>query len=812
MKADVFTATSTTATSTFAGFIDVNGTGSNATSTFASNLWVKGALKIGTSSLYLDTNGISSTDGTLKLRAGSTATSTFPLLSVGTTTATTTAKLYVDGGLYVTSSNNSAVIGSTFGNARGTGAIDIQTSRTIATQVAQGTNSIAIGSLNTSYDTNSVAIGNSNTNASGGGGYNFAIGYANNTSGGAANTAIGYQNAAYNSGSSALGYQNQATGNVSTAVGNSNIASGAGAVALGAGNNADSYTDVIAIGIGNTSTGDKNVTFGHTNSVTSNSGGSGAFGYFNTISSVASGDDHSFVFGYNNQVTSTSVGGNSAFGNNNVLDASNATEDTIVFGKDVTAAATDAVILGNTNAYQLLLMDGAGFFATGITQNSGTGSLCWDSNTSQILINDFTDNCTSSTRESKHDIARLTLGGISTIQALTPVSFVYNNANGRTHYGFIAEDTAAVGAPFATYNTTDEISGIDDRAVLSITVKALQEMNQVLALGGAPTSTPSIFVSSLGNVGIGLEDATYKLQAKGDIGGYGFAVESHRSEVSNIHRVEDEDLVGYTEKLQDIKISTFTFDGDTGTSTRLGILGNDAPSEILTASGDVDVYKLSVFTLGAVKAQQIRLDSIEERLGTIEESLGLGRGGFWSGSLASLEDFGITITSSLAQFKNVLVAGLTIGSSEKPTGITLYDEVTGEPYCVKVANGRLKNLAGECGDDNDEVTPPNDDEPVATSTPPTAATSTPPTTGDNTDPTDDITTEPPVVIDVPDTTPTPDPVSPDNTTTNSNPSPTSGDTGAGSGDSGDAGSSGTTSGSGDAGSSGSGGDSGSPQP
>ncbi|MSU74238.1 tail fiber domain-containing protein, partial [Candidatus Kaiserbacteria bacterium] len=40
-----YVATSTTATSTFAGFLDVNGTGTNATSTFASNLWVKGTLR-----------------------------------------------------------------------------------------------------------------------------------------------------------------------------------------------------------------------------------------------------------------------------------------------------------------------------------------------------------------------------------------------------------------------------------------------------------------------------------------------------------------------------------------------------------------------------------------------------------------------------------------------------------------------------------------------------------------------------------------------------------------------------------------------
>src|SRR3990167_9220078 len=55
-------ATSTTATSTIAGFLDVNGTGTNATSTIASNLWIKGSLQIGTASIYLTSAGINITD------------------------------------------------------------------------------------------------------------------------------------------------------------------------------------------------------------------------------------------------------------------------------------------------------------------------------------------------------------------------------------------------------------------------------------------------------------------------------------------------------------------------------------------------------------------------------------------------------------------------------------------------------------------------------------------------------------------------------------------------------------------------------
>ncbi len=84
--ADAFIATSTTATSTFSGFIDVNGTGTNATSTFASNLWVKGGLKVGTGSLYLNDAGITSSDGNLSIQRNTSSYLLGGNVGIGTTT------------------------------------------------------------------------------------------------------------------------------------------------------------------------------------------------------------------------------------------------------------------------------------------------------------------------------------------------------------------------------------------------------------------------------------------------------------------------------------------------------------------------------------------------------------------------------------------------------------------------------------------------------------------------------------------------------------------------------------------------------
>jgi hypothetical protein len=54
-------------------------------------------------------------------------------------------------------------------------------------------------------------------------------------------------------------------------------------------------------------------------------------------------------------------------------------------------------------------------------------------------------------------------------------------------------------------------------------------------------------------------------------------------------------------------------------------------------------------------------------------------------------------------FKSIETGQLTVGSQEKPTGITLFDTKTGEPYCVFVEGGNMRNIPGRC--DTIEWTP-----------------------------------------------------------------------------------------------------------
>lgn len=108
-----------------------------------------------------------------------------------------------------------------------------------------------------------------------------------------------------------------------------------------------------------------------------------------------------------------------------------------------------------------------------LTAAVGAGSLCLSSS-NEVVYNSGSDNCLSSTRDTKHAITPLTLDAINILNELEPVSFIYNGTD-RVRYGFIAENTASVDDILATYNADGDLTGIDDRSILSVLVRAFQE-------------------------------------------------------------------------------------------------------------------------------------------------------------------------------------------------------------------------------------------------------------------------------------------------------------------------------------------------
>jgi hypothetical protein len=84
---------------------------------------------------------------------------------------------------------------------------------------------------------------------------------------------------------------------------------------------------------------------------------------------------------------------------------------------------------------------------------------------------------------------------------------------------------------------------------------------------------------------------------------------------------------------------------------------------------------------------------------------------------------GVYITETAMRVVNLVADNFTVGSEQAPAGITLFDEDTGAPYCVKIKSAALVYLSGPCE--------------TATSTLTTVPTGVPPTdTGSGTPPID----------------------------------------------------------------------------
>ena len=143
---------------------------------------------------------------------------------------------------------------ATGGNARGANAIDLQTSRTAATQVATGANSVAIGNRNTASNQYDIAIGFSCTTSSGAFTDAICIGRSS-ISGGTYAIAIGYNAQSTSSSSVAIG-PNAYCGNYFQS--GPAVAIGSGAKA-GSNSNANNYTAIGPSSLVNSASGNNSI-------------------------------------------------------------------------------------------------------------------------------------------------------------------------------------------------------------------------------------------------------------------------------------------------------------------------------------------------------------------------------------------------------------------------------------------------------------------------------------------------------------------------------------------------------------------------
>ncbi|MES3030862.1 MAG: tail fiber domain-containing protein [Patescibacteria group bacterium] len=182
---------------------------------------------------------------------------------------------------------------------------------------------------------------------------------------------------------------------------------------------------------------------------------------------------------------------------------------TTVAGLNTTAfAVTNAgkVGIGTSSPWATLSATGTVAFA-GIS-NSGAGNYVCHTGAYEITYSATACAGVSSERF-KHDIASLSVSALDQVNALRAVSFIYNadmSPNDQTtHLGFIAEEVALVNPDLAVYEPDGKVRSVKYDEFAPVLVKAMQELDVKVeglmlasGLSGTASSSPSFF-SSLKN-------------------------------------------------------------------------------------------------------------------------------------------------------------------------------------------------------------------------------------------------------------------------------------------------------------------------
>jgi hypothetical protein len=329
--------------------------------------------------------------------------------------------------------------------------------------------------------------------------------------------------------------------------------------------------------------------------------------------------------------------------------------------------------------------------------------------------------CSASSRRFKENIVPIT-GALAKVTQLEGVYFDWNEDYGGYHdIGLIAEDVGKVIPEVVIW----EENGIDAKALnyehlVALNIQAIKEIAEIIDFTRATTSVPSLVIDEDGNVGIGVaatSSLSYRLRVEGDVAAQSFVNVSSKDLKREIVLFGEGDYEKALSKIRDTNVATYYYkneeiceDSETRgpeapiCQKRLGVIAEEAPVEILSADGKgVDIYKMTSMAWAGLKAQQKQIEQLKLDIDLLKTEANsniqdLNNQDFFALVLSWFENLGVKFKSGITYLKDVVAESLTVGSSEKPTGITIYDEVTGDPYCIKMKSGQMVSVAGKCSE------------------------------------------------------------------------------------------------------------------
>ncbi|MBI4120416.1 MAG: tail fiber domain-containing protein, partial [Parcubacteria group bacterium] len=348
---------------------------------------------------------------------------------------------------------------------------------------------------------------------------------------------------------------------------------------------------------------------------------------------------------------------------------------------------------------------GAGdIYATFATANTET--LCWDASGASLITD-----CTSLSKF-KENVQDLSLLGLATVMQLKPREYDWiGKEEGIRHdLGFVAEEVEAVNPLLASYNYDKDgvlmLNGVKYDRMSALFALSLQEIGQRIDLTSAPTSTPSLVLDYAGNVGIGIQAPSFKLQVAGDVAAQAFvnvSTQEAKKDISFLGASEEEGILA---KITGTSVATYYYNDEQecgmelGTwnlelgglnpssnnqapsspkcAKRLGLIAEQAPAEVLSFDGKgVDLYKMVSFAWAGIKAQQGEIDSLSVRVSALESGNSIGPISPISPITNTLKQVFVVAKATLATITNAM-SGWVNGVLAENTVLVIENETAGE--------------------------------------------------------------------------------------------------------------------------------------
>jgi hypothetical protein len=121
--------------------------------------------------------------------------------------------------------------------------------------------------------------------------------------------------------------------------------------------------------------------------------------------------------------------------------------------------------------------------------------------------------------------------------------------------------------------------------------------------------------------------------------------------------------------------------------TRIGFIADEVDPTFMVGNV-IDQVSVNGLLMASIKEMDLKVKDLDAKISGVTLSSIMSE--FFGGVVTSVSD-------GVAYIKGIVVDTLKVGSPEKRTGITLYDEITGNPYCISIAGGVTKTTPGECG-------------------------------------------------------------------------------------------------------------------